>query len=193
MSKITRIVTAAASLGVMGLAVLPVSGYASNTVTVDVTITSGISVACDKNYTHTYAPSNAADSTGDASEASNGTCVVSGNASNYTLTLADSDTNTSLNDGGSNSIPSIASNSATAPQAGTPGWAVRIGAKGAATAGGQFLKIPASNASSSDKITVGTGGATAGDSYKYAFSTAISANLAATTYEGEVTFTLTTS
>jgi hypothetical protein len=188
MSKITRIVAAAAVLGVVGVSALPVAGYAataSDPVNVTLTVTDGLSLDCPDNYTHGYGPAvNATDSTGSASEGTPATCtVISNDAQGYTLKVG-ATTNTTLSNG-VQTIPTSATH-----VAGTPGWSIDY----ATTTGGNLSGTRKAVAASASPATVADTTAVSadtGDTYKYGFATSISATTVAGTYTGGVTFTAT--
>jgi hypothetical protein len=193
MSKITKIVTAAAVLGVLGVTALPVASFAetaSDAVTVSVQVADGMSLDCDKNYTKNFgAASNATDNSGDtgsASETSAGVCTVHSNdGQGYTLGVRAAvpaltgATNTSV------TIPANASHSA-----GVPGYSIKWGT------GTTYSDLSSSRTAltTSDQqiaSTTGVSATTTGDKYVYGFASSIATTTIAETYSTTVTFTAT--
>ncbi|MCL2280930.1 hypothetical protein FWC31_03540 [Candidatus Saccharibacteria bacterium] len=205
MSKISKIVAAAAVFGVIGLAALPMTGYAlTQDVTVEIEVENGLSIGngtdgcAVTNYAHPYGPAGIkADSSGDASEADPGCITIFSNyPGGYKLTLADKDACTGLDKGVACAAGDIIPTQANKPIAGTPGWAVAVTTTpvndpSLITLGGtpSWLAMPAQ---SSTPITLHSGAGASfptGDNYGYAFATAISAATATGVYTDTVTFT----
>lgn len=183
MTKIKSLLVGAGALSVLGISLLPISSFAATTsdVTVNVSVGSALSLACNGNYSHNYgAAANAADINDGANVTTNptGSCAVTSNdVGGYTLTLADADTDTNLVNGSYN-IPAQAG----VPVAGTPGYAVTT------NGGTNWLAIPASNGSA---LTVATTTTAGSGTHPYSFASSIASTTAAGTYENTVRFTVT--
>jgi hypothetical protein len=197
MSKITKIVAAAAVLGIVGMTALPIASYAvgesdDTAATVTVEVSEGMSLACVTNYSAVYGVAADVDDTsltynsnlnGATLDHPANCVVISNNASGYDLTVMGTGGTTTLTNG-AQTLATV-----TTPAGGTaPGWAIDYAtSKGGSLSGTtKTIKASAETIASPTAATANTG-----DLYAYGFKTAIAATTAPGTYTGGVTFTAT--
>ncbi|MDR2524483.1 MAG: hypothetical protein LBC95_03040 [Candidatus Nomurabacteria bacterium] len=197
MTKISKIIAAASVLGIVGVAALPVAGYAaspdSKSVTVNVDVGSQFSLACalpDNDVTFTGG-AGAADTSSMA-----GTCTVtSNNGAGYTLVAKSTQAGSgAANLIGTNSPSNIISSAAGIPTAGTAKWGINTmtaqtaPGTGAAAA---WLAVPQASGAAISIASTNTVAGASGDTYNYTFGAAIAATTAADSYSDTVQFTAT--
>jgi hypothetical protein len=192
MTKISKIVTAAATLGVLGVVVLPVASYAADDdVTVNVSVQEYIRLSADKNYTASYGPASDATDTSlvagttltGAYTAAPGTLTVETNKA-FTLQVASQGASPNLVSG-TNSIPALATHAA-----GTPGYSIDW----ATTDGGGLTGTKKAVPGSATPTTILNNVAAPADGdadYAYAFASSIAAATAPGSYSTTVVFTAT--
>jgi hypothetical protein len=194
MNKITKIVTAASALGVMGLAVLPVASYAADQpVNVTVTVGSTLTFSAPTSYSADFgAAANKLDTTGGVSAsgatfASPGTATITSNDP-YNITVKSTGADTDLHKNGATST--IIATSATVPSAEAgitvAGYAINWGTVNSPT----LSATPKAVTTSAQSIATNAPAAV-NDTYPYGFKSWIASTTPSGNYTGGVTFTAT--
>lgn len=177
--KITRAIAGLSVIAFAGVAVLPLTTYAADPVSKDVTVsvTVNSTISLDLGGSSAATVANNSTNTGLYTTAT----VSTNNAAGYTLTFKDKDSNTSLVSGGNN-IPS-----ATGALSGTSKWGYQLSAAPTTT----VLAIP----SVATDVT-GVGGTSApsavtGDAYSVYYGVFVDASQASGVYTDTLEFTAT--
>jgi hypothetical protein len=191
MKKVTKIVTAAALVGMLGVVALPVASFAvTEDVDVTVQVATGLSLSAVTNYSANFgAAANATDSSlssSDLTGAHEGGSAVASVTTNaaYSLSVASSSSTSASLVSGANTIPALATHGA-----GTPGYSIKVATSpGGALGDRQAVPVSGSPIALATAHAAPTNGT---DSYGYAFASSIATTTVAGTYVGEVVFTAT--
>ncbi|MDR1032440.1 MAG: hypothetical protein LBL84_00295 [Candidatus Nomurabacteria bacterium] len=183
MTKLTKIVAGVGALGLLGLVALPITAYATDTassnVTLNVDINETLSLDCTQNGTFTVAVANNATNKNLKVECK----VTTNNGAGYTLIFTDKDADTNLVNGSF----TIATSSGALSSASSM-W----GYLGSNNSGSTLTAIPTNVSAGIQMADTSSKSATSGDTYDAYFGVGASAAQEKGTYSDELVFTVTT-